>query len=58
MEQYVVVTLIIVLILLSFIMALAIFAEYMNEMTWIHLLLLPQLFGVMWALFKLKKLSS
>lgn len=57
-EQYIVIAMCIILMLLTFVMALSIFAGFQEAYTWIHLLLLPQLFGVMWALFKLRKLSQ
>ena len=57
-EQYIVIAVCVVLMLLTFIMALSIFLGFQNSYTWIHLLLLPQLFGIMWALFKLRKLSQ
>eukprot|EP01084_Bolivina_argentea_P242723 407107_1 len=57
-EQYVVIGILASLMLLTFIMALSIFAGFQEAYTWIHLLLLPQLFGIMWALYKLRKLSQ
>jgi len=54
-KQYMVVIICVVLILLTLVMTMSIFGGHNN---WIHLLLLPQLFGISWALLKLKKMSE
>eukprot|EP01083_Nonionella_stella_P069629 185716_1 len=57
LEQHIAIVACVILMIFTFILALAIFAGFQESYTWIHLLILPELFGVMYALFKLRQLS-
>lgn len=57
-EQYCVIAICFMFILLTLLLAMSIFMAFNEKHTWVHLLLLPQLFGIMFGLFKLRKLSQ
>ena len=58
LEHFLVITTCMILAVCSFMMTFSIFAAFQEAYTWIHLLLVPQLLGLLWALAKLRTLSS